>query len=134
MYSETIALITLLVVHLGFAALLGAFTRQAKTFPNRIAIVAAALVYFVSSFTLPLTLLPKMAVWLISAALFAFFAKQDSAAIWQARLAWLYAGFAMCLILVWSAMQGWSSPVLSLGAAAAWAAVMAWRRGVGASS
>ena len=132
MFSDSIANLALLVIHLGFAALLGAFTRHANSPTNRIAFFAAALAYFGSSLNLPLDPLPKLAVWLASIAIFAFFARALPGAAWQARLAWLYAGFAMLLIMVWSAAQGWVSPVISLGAAAAWAGVMAWRRGLDA--
>lgn len=132
--SDWLAFVTLLVVHLGFAALLGAFARQARTLPNRVAIVLAVLAYFLSSFSLPLGWLPKLAVWVVSAGLFAFFAMWNSANIWLARLAWFYAGFAMVLILAWSALQGWVSPALSLGAAAGCAAVMAWRRGLNSAT
>jgi hypothetical protein len=132
--SDWLAFVTLLVVHLGFAALLGAFARQAKSVPNRFAVVLAVFAYFLSSLVLPLAWLPKLAVWLLSAGLFVFFAKWNATGIWLARLAWFYAGFAMLLILAWSALQGWISPVLSLGAAAACAAVMAWRRGVNSAA
>lgn len=132
--SDGLAFVTLLVVHLGFAALLGAFARQAKSVPNRAAVLLAAFAYFLSSLALPLDWLPKLVVCILSVGLFAFFVKWNSASIWLARLAWFYAGFAMLLILAWSALQGWISPVLSLGAAAGCAAIMAWRRGVNSAA
>src|SRR5690606_35279128 len=121
-------------VHLGFAALLGAFARKAADLPSRSASFLAALAYFGSSLTLPLTLLPKAGLSLASAGLFAYFGRQQVPGAWQARLAWLYAGFSMLLIVVWSAAQGWFSPLASLGAAAGWAGVLAWRRGAAAGS
>ncbi|MCW5875659.1 MAG: hypothetical protein KIS85_02135 [Anaerolineales bacterium] len=133
MNSDWIGVATLVVVHLGFAALLGAFARRAADLPGRSAAFLAALAYFGSSLSLPLALWPKAGLSLASAGLFAYFGRQHAPANWQARLAWLYAGFAMLLILGWSAAQGWFSPLASLGAAAGWAGVLAWRRGLSAT-
>lgn len=119
----------LLTVHLGFAALLGVFARQAQSSTEKVLVTLGALVYFGSSLWLPLSLVPGIVAWFTSAVLFAYFARRTFQASWTTRLTWLYARFAMLLILVWSAAQGWLSPTLALGAAAAWAGVLAWRRG-----
>ncbi len=125
-----LATLALVVIQVGFAALLGAFARQAHTLATRAAVFFSAVVFFLSSLSLPLTPLPKAAVLLVSVGLFAFFGRQATSPKWQARLAWLYAGFAMLLILVWSAAQGWLSPLLGLATAAGWAALLAARRGL----
>lgn len=132
--SDWLAFITLLVVQLGFAALLGAFARQAKSAPNRVGVMLAACAYFLSSLVLPVSWLPKVILWLVSAGLFTFFVSWNSTVSWLARLAWFYTGFAMLLILTWSAQPGWVSPVHGLGAAAGCAAILAWRRGVNSAA
>ncbi|MBX3048855.1 MAG: hypothetical protein KIT46_00970 [Anaerolineales bacterium] len=129
MNSDWIGIAALVAVHLGFAALLGAFAGRAKDLSSSSASFLAALAYFGSSLSLPLALLPKAGLALASAGLFAYFGRRGIPGAWQARLAWLYAGFSMLLILLWSAAQGWFSPLASLGAAAGWAGVLAWRRG-----
>lgn len=123
----------MLTVHLGLAALLGAFTRQAETPVERALLALGALLYFGSSLWLPLSSLPKVAGWLAAAALFTYFAKRPLPEALPARLAWLYASIAMLLILMWSATQSLLFPAITLGGTAAWASVLAWRRGLGFS-
>ncbi|MEX2143890.1 MAG: hypothetical protein WD740_04790 [Anaerolineales bacterium] len=130
MFIDWLETLALLIVHLGFAALLGLFARQLKTRADRALAILGGLVYFGSSLGLPLLWSPKLGIWLASAALFAAFAKLTISAGWQARLIWLYAGVSMLLILAWSVTQGWPTPTISLGFAAAWAGLLAWRRGM----
>lgn len=129
MIPDWIAYLALVMIHLGFAALLGAFARQAKPFAERAAVFVAALAFFGSGLSLPLPLAARLAVTLASAGVFAYFGRVAEGAPWHARLAWIYASFAMLLILGWSATQGWFSPLVSLAVAAGWAAILAWRRG-----
>lgn len=133
MLVELIGVAALLAVHLGFVALFGVFARQAQTSTEKVLVTLGTLVYFGSSLWLPLSLVPRIVAWFVSAVLFAYFARRTFQASWTTRLAWLYARFAMLLILIWSAAQGWLSPTLALGAAAAWAFVLARRRGLSLS-
>jgi hypothetical protein len=134
MIPESIAYAALVMIHLGFAALLGAFARQAKPLGERVAVFLTALAFFGSGLSLPVPLVAKVTVTLISAVVSTYFGRQVKTSQWQARLAWIYAGFAMLLILGWSAAQGWFSPLVSLAAAAAVAAVLAWKRGLSSAS
>ena len=129
MFSDWIAILALLVVHLGFAALLGLFARQANSAADRALALVGALAYLGSSLGLPLLWLPRLGIWLASAALFAAFANLPLPRAWQSRLVWFYACLSMLLIVAWSLAQGWPSPAISLGITAGWAGVLAWRRG-----
>jgi hypothetical protein len=129
MTFDWISLPALLAVQIGFAALLGAVLRNAHTVAQRVAALVAGLLFVVAGLVLPLGLAYKAGLWMFSAIAFAAFALRPFAFKWPRRFGWLYAGFAMLLILAWSAAQGSPLPLLLLGVAAGLAAALAWRRG-----
>lgn len=130
MLNNWIGIFALLAVHLGFAALLGAFARQARTYADKALTALGVLLYLGSSLWLPLSWLTKAVTWLASVVLFTYFVKRPLLASWPTRWVWSYAGIAMLLILIWSAAQSQLSPAIALSAAAAWAGILAWRRGL----
>lgn len=133
MFVDSISLIALIAVQLGFAGLLGAKARQAKTIARVVLICLGALIFAVSILRLPLPTSPRIILWIASAVLFVYFFKPDILSGMQVKLAWFYAGGAMLLILAWSATQSWLAPVFSLGLAAGLAGMLAWRRGLRAA-
>lgn len=130
MFSESIALLALLVVHFGFAALLGALVSRVRTLAEGGFLAFLALLYLVATFTLPLPVWGNVLVLLGGFFLAALSASRFPRPLFQPRVGWFYTGFAMLLIFLWSAAQGWQYPLLTLGAAAGLAATMSWRRGL----
>jgi hypothetical protein len=130
MFSDSISLLTLLVIHFGFAGLLGAMAGRIRTVLESGVLAFLALVYLVATFTLPLPTWANVLVLMASLFLAALSASRFPRQLFQPRVGWLYAGFAMLLVLLWSTVQGWQYPVLTLGAAAGLAATLAWRRGL----
>lgn len=134
MLSDSISLLALLVVHFGFAALLGALVNRVRSLAETCLLVFLALLYLAATFTLPLPLWANALVLLAVVFLAALSASRVQRPLFQPRIGLFYAGFAMLLILLWSAVQGWQYPLLTLGAAAGIAATLAWRRGLQISS
>jgi hypothetical protein len=128
-----VGILALLLVHFGFAALLGGLIRQVKTPGGRVVATLGTLGYLGSGLTAPLDELPKLGFLLASLAVFVYQANGSISTVLPTRQLWLYAGMAMLLILMWTSTQGWDSPSVMLGAAAAWAGILAWRRGLGLS-
>lgn len=134
MFSQSIADLALILVQLGFAVFLGLLARHAKAWPQRLAFTLAVLAYITSSLAMPLYWPVNAVTGVGSVLVFVLAMRLPSSTIWQFRVAWWYAGFAMLAILVWSATQGWLSPVFLLGLAAAFAAALSWRRGLAISA
>ena len=132
--SAWVSFAALLAVQMGFAALLGKFAQYAGQASQRLVLAISGLFYVAASSALPMEIIPKIAIWLASACIFAYFARPASRLLWPARFAWHYAALAMCLVLLWSVMQGWPLPFLGLGSAAAFAATLAWRRALHATN
>lgn len=130
MFSDSISLLTLLVVHFGFAGLLGALLIRVRTLAEGSILAFLAVLYLAATFTLPMPAWANILVLLVSLFLAALSASRIPRKLFQPRIGWLYAGFAMLLILLWSTVQGWQYPLLSMGAAAGLAATLAWRRGM----
>lgn len=128
MFSESISLLALLSVHLGFAALLGALVKRVQTLIEGVILSFLSLIYLVATFTLPLPVWANALVILASLFLAALAASRIPRSLFQPRVAWFYAGFAMLLILLWTTAQGWQYPLITLGALAGLAATLAWRR------
>jgi hypothetical protein len=133
-FSQPFADIALILVQLGFAALLGFVARNSATWLHRVAFVLAALAYVASSLAIPLDWPINVAAGIASVAVFAVTAWRAKAGSFHPRVAWWYAGIAMLAIVSWSATQGWLSPVALLGIAAGCAAVLSWRRASAAIS
>lgn len=130
MFSQSISLLALLVVHFGFAALLGALVRRVQSVSEGLVLTFLSLLYIAATFTLPLPVWANVIVVLGSLFLAALATSRIPKSLFQPRVGWFYAGAAMALILLWSAVQGWQYPLLTLGAAAGLAATLAWRRGL----
>ncbi len=118
----------LLAIQFGFAALLGALVGQSRAILDRVPLAASALLYIGASVALPMDFVLKLFVWLVSALLFIGFLNIPVTFRSRPRFAWLYAVFAMVLVITWSAGQLVQPPLVALGAAAALAAGLAWRR------
>ena len=134
MFSESISLLALLVVHFGFAALLGALVKRVHSLVEGSVLTFLALLYVAATFTLPMPAWANILVLLAGFFLAALSASRIPRPLFQPQVGWFYAGFAMLLILLWSAAQAWQYPLLTLGAAAGLAATLAWRRGLRVSS
>lgn len=117
-------------MHFGFAALLGALMTRALTLAHGSILGVASFLYMLASLTLPLAVWTKIIVLAVSLFLFTLSAARTPKFLFQPEIGWLYAAFAMGLVLLWTATQGWQIPLLSLGAAAGLAATLAWRRGL----
>lgn len=130
MFSQSISLLALLVIHFGFAALLGALVRRVQSIPEGVVLTFLSFLYLAATFTLPLPVWANGIVVLSSIFLATLAASRIPKPLFQPRVGWFYAGIAMSLILLWSAVQGWQYPLLTLGAAAGLAATLAWRRGL----
>lgn len=130
MATDLIALTALLVMYFGFAALLGALMTRALTLAHGAILGIASFLYLLATVTLPMALTTKIIVLAVSLVLFALAAARTPRFLFQPEIGWLYAAFAMGLVLLWTVTQGWQVPLLSLGAAAALAAILAWRRGL----
>ncbi len=133
MFIESISLLALLTVHFGFAALLGALVSRVQTWIEGTVLAFLTLIYLAATFTLPLPAWANFVVMLSSFFVAALAASRIPRPVFQPRIGLFYAGFAMLLILLWSAVQGWQYPLITLGAAAGLAATLAWRRGIGIS-
>ena len=130
MFSSSISLLTLLVIHFGFAALLGALLNRVKTVTDGFLFTFLAILYLFATFTLPLPWWGNVLVLLGSFFLASLSAARIPRSIFRPRNGWLYAGLAMLLVLTWSSAQGWQYPMITLGAAAGLAALLALRRGL----
>ncbi|HLD94839.1 MAG TPA: hypothetical protein VI703_11615 [Anaerolineales bacterium] len=134
MFSDTISLLALLIVHFGFAGLLGRAASRVQTLVEGAFLVFFSILYLTATFALP------MPVWVNGLVLLASFIVATLSASRASRnqlrpgLSWSYASFAMLLILLWSAVQGWQAPLLALGASAGLAALLALRRGLAIAS
>lgn len=131
MFSESISLLALLVVHFGFAALLGALVNRVQWLAEGAVLAFLSLLYLMATFTLPLPLWADFLVLLGSFFLAALSASRIPRPLFQPRVGWFYAGLAMLLILFWSAAQGWQYPLLTLGAGAGLIGTFARGRGLG---
>jgi len=130
MFSESISLLALLSVHFGFAALLGALVKRVQTLAEGGILAFLSLIYLMATFTLPLPMWGNTLVLLVSLLLAGLSASRIPRSLFRPRVGWFYVGFAMLLILLWSAVQGWQYPVITLGAVAGLAATLAWKRGL----
>ncbi len=131
--SQSIADLALILVQLGFAALLGFSARYTNTWLQKIAFALAVLAYIASSLAVPLDWPINAISGVASVLVFLLAAWQASLSASRPRATWWYAAFAMLVIVSWSATQGWFLPVVLLGVAAACAAVLSWRRGFSAA-
>jgi hypothetical protein len=129
MFSQSIADLALILLQLGFAAVLGSFARKTNTWPHRAVFALALLIYIAASFVMPLAWPINVLSGVASVLAFAIAFLVPANAGWQPKAAWWYSGFAMLAIVSWCAVQGWFSPVILLGVTAALAAVLSWRRG-----
>ena len=132
MFSQSIADLALILLQLGFAAVLGSFAHKANTWLHRVLCAVALLAFLAASLVMPLGWPINVISGVASVLALTIAFLQPARAGWHPRAAWWYAGFAMLTIVSWSALQGWFSPVILLGVAAAWAGVLSWRRGFSA--
>ena len=133
MFSESISLLALLSVHFGFAALLGTLVKRVQTLVEAGILSFLALIYIAATFTLPLQAWANSVVLLAGLFVAVLSAARIPRPLFQPRIGLFYAGFAMLLILLWSAVQGWQYLLITLGAAAGLAATLALRRGLNTS-
>jgi hypothetical protein len=142
MFSQSIADLALILLQLGFAAVLASFAHKANSWLHRVLFALALLIYIAASFVMPLAWPVNVISGVASVLAFTFAFLQPAKAGWHPKAnlpkanlpkaAWWYAGFAMLTIVSWSAAQGWFSPVIFLGVTAALAAGLSWRRGFSA--
>lgn len=128
MVSDLFAFSGLLAIQFGFAAFLGGLAGYARQAIDRALVIASILFYAGASFALPMAPTYKVVIWLVSALLFWGFRNSNMGFRVQTRAAWLYAAFAMLLIIAWSLAQPAQPPFAALAAAAGLAAALAWRR------
>lgn len=128
MFSDLFTFSGLLAIQFGFAAFLGGLASYARQTIDRALVVASILFYAGASVALPMALQYRVVIWLVSALLFWGFRSSNIVFRTQPRTAWLYAAFAMAIIIAWSLAQPAQPPFVALAAAAGLAAALAWRR------
>jgi hypothetical protein len=135
MTNYWISLAALMLVHLGFAALLGSLIFRLRAHaaePTDLFLILFGGVVFVgASLALPFGLGTRLLFWVASLCTLGIFSFQLETMPSHPALSWYYAAGAAGLILAWSLSQGWPLPTLSLGLSAALAAGLAWRRALG---
>lgn len=134
MFSDTISLLALLIIHFGFAGLLGRAASRVQTLVEGAFLAFFSILYLAAAFALPMPVWANGLVLLASFIVATLSASRSSRPLHQPGLSWSYASFAMFLILLWSAAQGWQYPLLALGASAGLAALLALRRGLAIAS
>jgi hypothetical protein len=128
MFSDLFSFSGLLAIQFGYAAFLGALASYARQSLDRALMAASILFYAGASLALPMATSYKVVIWIVSALLFWGFRSSNLVVRNQPRLGWLYAAFAMVLIIAWSITQPAQPPFVILAASAGLAAALAWRR------
>ena len=125
MFPEFITLLALLVVHLGFAGLLGGLVNHVHTPAEGAELTFLALLYLAATFTLPMPAWANVLVLLAAIFLAALAVTRSKKPLFEQPISWSYIAFTMLLIALWCTAQGWHYPLLALGATAGVAAVLA---------
>lgn len=132
MTTYWISLAALMLVHLGFAALLGSLIYRLRSHAaeptDLFLILFGGVVFIGASLALPFGIGTRLLFWIASLCTLGIFSFQLEAMPSNPALSWYYAAGASALILAWSLGQGWPLPTVGLGLGAALAAGLAWRR------
>jgi hypothetical protein len=132
MVSDWLAYAALLVIHAGGAAFVGSSLRRKQSGMNKAALICALVLTIGSCLIVPLPWMQR--VGLVSATAVAFLSFMSlHPVLFPARAAWAFSSITMLLILVWSLAAGRAAPEFGIGLAAALAALLTLRRVVTAA-